>query len=450
MEAASSKVCITSLGCPKNLVDSEVMLGCLRQGGFEITTDEKKADVIVVNTCGFINDAKEESIDRILRLAELKTSGRCRALVVAGCLTQRYREELSIELPEVDCFIGTGEYHRIAEIIKEGFKERVRVGIPEFIADHSTPRVLSTPGHYAYVKVAEGCSNMCSYCTIPSIRGSFRSRTEESIVKEVEALASKGVKEINLIAQDTTSYGLDGKGSNLARLLKQLSRIEGIEWIRPLYLYPTRITDELISVMNEEDKVLKYVDLPVQHASTRILKNMNRHYTRGDVEGLVENLRKRLDGVTLRTSLIVGFPGERERDFNELLYFVRTVRFDRLGVFRYSREEGTPAHDMKPQVPEKVKQDRWNALMEVQREISLEKNKTLVGRNIKVLVEGRSQDNGVCYGRSTCQAPEVDGVTYIEDGNPRTGEIIDVVVTGADDYDLRAEPLAAGQRDSVS
>ncbi len=444
MDTERTKICIRSLGCTKNLVDSEVMLGCLREGGYETTTEESEADIIVVNTCGFINDAKEESIEEILRLAQFKSSGRCRALVVAGCLAQRYREELARELPEVDCFIGTGEYHRIAEIIRDGFYKRVNVGTPRFVADHTTPRVLSTPGHYAYIKVAEGCSNLCTYCTIPSIRGVFRSRSEDSIVKEAETLSAAGVKEINLVAQDTTSYGVDRGGVRLAGLLRRLSRIEGIEWIRPLYLYPSRITDELLDVMSCEAKILKYFDVPVQHASAHILKAMNRHYTRSDIERLAERLRKRFSNVTLRTSLIVGFPGESDADFEELVDFVRTVRFDRLGVFRYSREEGTPAYDMRGQIPEKVKQERWNVLMEVQRDISFEKNRSLVGTKVELLVEGRSAEDGRFYGRTPAQAPEVDGVTYIEGRGVRAGEIVEAVIKDADDYDLVAESVGAG------
>ena len=431
---------MVSLGCPKNLVDSEVMLGILKHAGVELTANEADADILVVNTCGFIGDAKEESIDAILSLAEHKKTGRCRKLIVAGCLSQRYKDDLSLSLPEVDCFIGTGEYHRIAEVIEEGFRERVLVGLPTYIHDYTTPRIISTPGFYAYVKVAEGCSNHCSYCSIPSIRGEFRSRPIESVVKEAESLAAQGIKEINLIAQDTTSFGRD-RGEGLEPLLKRLIPIVGIEWIRLLYLYPGRITDEVISILGNEEKVLPYIDLPLQHISPPVLKAMNRQYTRAGVEALIEKLRTRLPGVTLRTSMIVGFPGEKESDFRELLDFVEGVKFDRLGVFTYSREEGTPAYSMKGQVPKKVKAGRMDAIMSAQREISLEKNELLIGSTVKVMVEGANDDNDAApmKGRASSQAPDVDGVVYLAGGHAEPGSIVSAKVTGAGDYDIYAE-----------
>ena len=431
---------MVSLGCPKNLVDSEVMLGILKHAGVELTANEADADILVVNTCGFIGDAKEESIDAILSLAEHKKTGRCRKLIVAGCLSQRYKDDLSESLPEVDCFIGTGEYHRIAEVIEEGFRERVLVGLPTYIHDYTTPRIISTPGFYAYVKVAEGCSNHCSYCSIPSIRGEFRSRPIESVVKEAESLAAQGIKEINLIAQDTTSFGRD-RGEGLEPLLKRLIPIVGIEWIRLLYLYPGRITDEVISILGNEEKVLPYIDLPLQHISPPVLKAMNRQYTRAGVEALIEKLRTRLPGVTLRTSMIVGFPGEKESDFRELLDFIEGVKFDRLGVFTYSREEGTPAYSMKGQVPKKVKAGRMDAIMSAQREISLEKNELLIGSTVKVMVEGANDDNDAApmKGRASSQAPDVDGVVYLAGGHAEPGSIVSAKVTGAGDYDIYAE-----------
>ncbi|HEY4708166.1 MAG TPA: 30S ribosomal protein S12 methylthiotransferase RimO [Thermodesulfobacteriota bacterium] len=440
MSNAGKKLCMVSLGCPKNLVDSEVMLGILKHAGVELTANEADADILVVNTCGFIGDAKEESIDAILSLAEHKKTGRCRKLIVAGCLSQRYKDDLSESLPEVDCFIGTGEYHRIAEVIEEGFRERVLVGLPTYIHDYTTPRIISTPGFYAYVKVAEGCSNHCSYCSIPSIRGEFRSRPIESVVKEAESLAAQGIKEINLIAQDTTSFGRD-RGEGLEPLLKRLIPIVGIEWIRLLYLYPGRITDEVISILGNEEKVLPYIDLPLQHISPPVLKAMNRQYTRAGVEALIEKLRTRLPGVTLRTSMIVGFPGEKESDFRELLDFVEGVKFDRLGVFTYSREEGTPAYSMKGQVPKKVKAGRMDAIMSAQREISLEKNELLIGSTVKVMVEGANDDNDAApmKGRASSQAPDVDGVVYLAGGHAEPGSIVSAKVTGAGDYDIYAE-----------
>ena len=431
---------MVSLGCPKNLVDSEVMLGILKGAGLELTADEAQADILVVNTCGFIGDAKEESIDTILSLAEHKKTGRCRKLIVAGCLSQRYKDDLSISLPEVDCFIGTGEYHRIAEVVEDGFLERVLVGLPTYIHDYTTPRIISTPGFYAYVKVAEGCSNHCSYCSIPSIRGAFRSRPIDSVVKEAESLASQGIKEINLIAQDTTSFGKD-RGEGLEPLLKKLIPVKGIEWIRLLYLYPGRITDEVITIMKNEEKVLPYIDLPLQHISPPVLKAMNRQYTRIGVEALMEKLRSRLPDVTLRTSMIVGFPGEKESDFKELLDFVESVKFDRLGVFTYSREEGTPAWSMKGQVPKKIKSGRMDALMSAQREISLEKNRALVGSAVSVLVEGANEDGDGfgLKGRAASQAPDVDGAVYLKGRHVEPGKIVSAIVTGAGDYDLYVE-----------
>ncbi|MBI5287047.1 MAG: 30S ribosomal protein S12 methylthiotransferase RimO, partial [Deltaproteobacteria bacterium] len=409
------KVCLVSLGCPKNLVDSEVMLGILKDHHFELTTDETRADVIVVNTCGFINDAKEESIDTILRLAELKEKGNCRLFIVAGCLSQRYKEELAEGLPEVDYFIGTGEYPKIAEIIKDGSSQRVIVNAPTYIPDHTVPRILSTPRHSAYVKVAEGCSNHCSYCTIPGIRGEFRSRPIQSILTEIENLVAQGVKEVNLIAQDTTSYGKDlNDPETLEDLLEEMVKIDGLKWIRLLYLYPNRMTDGLIRLIRDNEKICKYIDIPTQHISDRILKTMNRRYRRQDIERLIQRVREEIPGVVLRTSLIVGFPGETERDFEELLDFVKGIRFDRLGAFKYSREEGTPAYEMDKQVTENIKRSRFKQIMKTQARISLEKNKAMVGSTVKVLVEGASEESDLLLkGRIESQAPDIDGVTYI-------------------------------------
>lgn len=433
------KVCFVSLGCSKNLVDSEVMLGILKESGLEIISKESEADVIVVNTCGFIGDAKEESIDAILALAKNKEVGRCRRLIVTGCLSQRYKDEISVEFPEVDCFIGTGEYHRIGEAVKEDFGERVLVGLPTYIHDYDTPRLLTTPGLYAYVKVAEGCSNHCTYCSIPSIRGEFRSRAAGSVIKEAAELAAQGIKEVNLIAQDTTSYGADRDGS-LSELLRGLVGVKGLEWIRLLYLYPGRVTDELISIMKNEEKVLSYIDLPLQHISPRVLAAMNRRYTRSEAVSLIDKLRSRLGDVTLRTSIIVGFPGETEKEFEELMSFIEEVRFERLGVFMYSREEGTPAYGFKNQVPNKVKSERMRALMEAQREISLENNERLIGRSVNTLIEGGAAEDGYALkGRASTQAPDVDGCVYIKDGAAVPGEIRDVVITDAEDYDLIGE-----------
>src|SRR3989344_8781470 len=316
------KICLTSLGCSKNLVDSEVMLGILKQDNFELTANEEDADILIVNTCGFIGDAKKESIEAILRLAQYKETGRCRLLIVAGCLTQRYKDELAKEMPEVDFFIGTGEYPKISDIIRNGSTQRVIAGIPEYVHDYDTPRILATPRYSAYVKIAEGCSNHCSYCTIPAIRGEFRSRPLNSVIKEIENLASQGVKEVNLIAQDSTSYGIDiGNSTGLEALLKKAVETNGIEWIRLLYLYPSRITKGLIRLIRDEEKICKYIDMPIQHINNRVLKTMNRNLTREQIENTIKILRQEIPDVALRTSVITGFPGEAEDEFEELLNF---------------------------------------------------------------------------------------------------------------------------------
>lgn len=435
------KVCLVSLGCPKNLVDSEVMLGILKKHHFELIIDEKEADILIVNTCGFIGDAKEESIDAILRVAELKEKGKCRLLIVTGCLSQRYKEELAEELPEVDYFIGTGEYHRIAEVIKDNPSRKIIVDTPTYVYNHTTPRILSTPRYYAYVKVAEGCSNHCSYCTIPSIRGELRSRPIPSVLREVKDLVAQGVKEINLISQDTTSYGKDLENPEaLERLITGMIRIGGLEWIRLLYLYPTRITDTLIQIIRDEEKICRYIEIPIQHISERVLKAMNRRYSRFQIEGLIQKLRQEIPGVVLRTSLIVGFPGERERDFEELLDFVEVVTFDRLGVFKYSREEGTPACEMKNQVPEDIKELRFDSIMKAQAKVSLEKNRAMIGSTVRILIEGIREENRLpIKGRTAGQAPDIDGITYVHKGKAIPGDMVDVLITDADQHDLIGE-----------
>ncbi len=430
------KVCVVTLGCARNLVDSEVMLGSLKKAGYSLTAERKDADILIVNTCGFIEDAKEESIETILELAEYKKRGRCRLLVVAGCMSQRYSKELEREIPEVDLFVGTDSFHRMAELISTD-TEKSHVASPDYIYDHTTPRILSTPRGHAYVKIAEGCVNRCSYCVIPDIRGRLRSRPPESIVKEVEFLSEQGVKEINLIAQDTTSYGVD-RGYRVETLLRKLTGVEGIEWIRLLYLYPGRITDELITLIADEPKICPYVDIPIQHINERILKLMNRHYRRKDVMELIDRLRRAIPGVVLRTTLIVGFPTEGREEFQELVSFVKDAEFDRLGVFTYSREEGTPAFHMEGQIPEGLKQERAHIIMELQREISARRNTHLRGRRLKVLVDGVTQD-GLYVARHSGQAPEVDGITLVSSERPLSaGQMPEVVITHTDDYDLHA------------
>ncbi len=433
-------VCVVTLGCARNLVDTEVMLGSLKEAGYSMTTDREEADILIVNTCGFIADAKEESIDTMVELAEYRKEGRCRMLVVAGCMSQRYSKELERELPEVDLFVGTGSFHRIAELISASPEKKAFVTTPDHIYDHRTPRVLSTPQSHAYVKIAEGCVNRCSYCVIPDIRGELRSRSPESVIEEVRSLAGQGVKEVNLVAQDTTSYGRD-RGYSLEVLLEGLAGVEGLEWIRLLYLYPGRITDSLMALICEEPKICPYIDLPIQHIDERILGLMNRHYRRDDVVGLVERLRRRIPGVVLRTTLIVGFPTEGEEEFGELLSFVKEAEFDRLGVFTYSREEGTPAFLMDGQIPEEVKEERAHRIMEAQREISACKNRLLHGRRLEVLVDGPA-DEGVYWARYSGQAPEVDGTTLVSSDEPLgAGDMPEVVITHSDDYDLFATPV---------
>jgi len=442
MSQNPEKISLTSLGCPKNLVDSEVMLGILKENQFELVTKEEDADILIVNTCGFINDAKEESINAILRIAQYKETGKCRLLIVTGCLTQRYKDELAKELPEVDFFIGTGEYPRIAEIIKSGSDKRVIAGIPKYVHDYNTPRILATPRYSAYVKIAEGCSNYCSYCTIPSIRGKFRSRPLNSVIKEIENLASQGVKEINLIAQDSTSYGMDrGNSTGLEALLKKVVKIDGIEWVRLLYLYPSRITKNLIRLMKDEEKICKYIDMPIQHINNRILRAMNRDITRAQIEDTIKMIRQEMPNTALRTSLIVGFPGETEDEFEELFDFVKETKFDRLGVFKYSREEGTPAFKMREQIPDGVKGTRLRKIMKAQAKIATEKNRLFLGSTIKVLVEGESEESEfLLSGRSMQQAPDnIDGVTYINKGAASPGDIVDVIITETGEYDVVGE-----------
>jgi ribosomal protein S12 methylthiotransferase len=438
------KAGIISLGCAKNLVDTEVMLGILSQEGIEITNDPAEAEIIIVNTCSFINTAKEESINTILQMGQYKEHGMCKALIVTGCLSQRYKDELLEELPEVDALLGTGEWNRIAEAIRTAFAgERVAfVGNTERIYDESHPRIATTPQYSVYVKIAEGCNNCCSYCVIPSVRGNFRSRSIESVVAEVKGLAGKGVKEINLIAQDTTSYGRDLYGApRLVELLQALIPIEGIQWIRLLYCYPTYFTDELIEIIATEPKICKYVDIPLQHADDSILHAMHRRSTQQEVVDLIDKIRNRIPKVAVRTSFIVGFPGEDEQHFQNLLEFVEKTCFDRVGVFMYSQEEGTPAAELANQVPEDVKESRYHRLMELQTQISQALNERLVGNIFTVLIEGQSEDQpDILYGRTERDAPDVDGKVYITRREGiKAGDMVSVEITDGYAYDLSGE-----------
>jgi ribosomal protein S12 methylthiotransferase len=443
-KTTKEKVSLVSLGCPKNLVDAEVMLGYLSREGFEVTTDERTADIIIVNTCSFIKEAKQESIDTILDLADRKHDGRCRLLIVTGCLPQRYQEELARELPEVDIFVGTGDYPRIAEIIaeKQGTAGQLRyTGDPNFLYDDELPRLKSSPHYSAYLKIAEGCSNCCSYCVIPSLRGAFRSRPLEKLLAEARGLAAGGVREINLIAQDITAYGKDlPDGTSLEGLIGELAKINGLRWIRLLYAYPDGVRDSLISLMKSEEKVCKYLDIPLQHISDPVLKRMNRRIGEADIKRLIARLREEVPGIALRTSLIVGFPGETEEDFKKLLHFVEEAQFDRLGVFCYSREEGTPAAEMPDQISERVKRERYRRIMRAQARASFKRNRSLIDTIDQVIVEGYSEETDLLLkGRSSRQAPDIDGQVYITAGDAGVGDIVSLRITDSSDYDLIGE-----------
>jgi ribosomal protein S12 methylthiotransferase len=443
-ETRKQKVSMVSLGCPKNLVDAEVMLGLLSKQDYEITTNEKAADVIIVNTCSFIKEAKQESIDTILDLAERKHDGRCHTLIVSGCLPQRYQEELAKELPEVDIFIGTGDYPRIAEILaeKSGTDHQLRyIGDPDYIYDETLPRLNSSPAWYSYLKIGEGCSNCCSYCIIPQLRGAYRSRPEDALVAEAERLVARGVKELNIISQDITRYGSDlADGANLETLIRRLAAIDGLRWIRLLYAYPDGITNSLIELIRDEPKVCKYLDIPIQHISDPILKAMKRRSSEQQIRDLIVKLRSEIPGIALRTSLIVGFPGETVEDFTTLTQFVEQTQFDRLGVFCYSKEEGTPAAEMPEQVTERVKRERHRKLMRAQARLSFRRNRSLIGTIEQVIVEGFSEETELLLkGRSSRQAPDIDGQVYITSGNANVGDIVTLKITDSSDYDLIGE-----------
>ena len=442
------KVGFISLGCPKNLVDSEVMMGRLQQSGYQITTDAAEADTLVVNTCGFIDAAKKESVEAILEAARLKSEGRCRRLVVAGCLVERYRDELRAEMPEVDAFIGTSQLDAITSVCDEKTKTLSLPVLPlgnqtaTYLYDESTPRTLATPGHFAYVKIAEGCDRPCAFCFIPQMRGHFRSRRFGSVVAEGRALAEKGVKEIILVAQDSSRYGEDlGQQDGLAHLLRELARLDGVEWVRAMYTYPTHVSDLFLDVMAEEPKAVKYLDLPLQHASQSVLKLMRRGGNRASLERLIERCRRRVPGLTVRTTFITGFPGETDDDFAELQSFVRNVEFDRVGVFTYSDEEGTPAYELPDKVDPKIAARRRAQLMREQKRISLRKNRARVGETVRVLFEGESKETELLWqGRTEGQAPDVDGCVLIndapEDRAPQPGDFVNVEITEAQEYDL--------------
>lgn len=432
-----------SLGCDKNLVDSEVMLGLLDSRGYQIVDDETIADVIVVNTCCFIHDAKEESIQTILEMAEYKNTGRLKALVVTGCLAQRYQQEIIDEIPEVDAVLGTASYDKIAEAIDEALDGHTEMYLEDIdrLPQVSSKRLVTTGGHYAYLKIAEGCDKHCTYCIIPKVRGNYRSVPMEQLLKEAKELAEGGVKELILVAQETTVYGQDIYGEkSLHRLLRELCKINGIQWIRLLYCYPEEIDANLIQVMKEEPKICHYLDLPIQHASDAILKKMGRRTSKAQLVDTIRTLREEIPDITLRTTLITGFPGETEEQHQELVEFVDEMEFDRLGVFTYSPEENTPAAEMPDQIPEEVKEDRQAELMELQQEIAFDLAEDMIDREVLVMIEGKVADENAYVGRTYRDAPNVDGLIFINtDEELMSGDFAKVKVTGAMEYDLIGE-----------
>jgi len=463
------KIGMISLGCPKNLVDSEVMLGLAQRAGHELTRDAADADVLVVNTCAFIDKARQESIDAILEMAEHKKRGKCQTLVVTGCMAERYRDELRAEIPEIDTVLGTGEVPEIVAALGgsasrnppyvqllrsngEAFVPRAQSleprALPTYIYDADTPRLLATPRHYAYVKIAEGCDYKCAFCIIPTLRGKYRSRPADSIVREAQTLAAGGVKELLLISQDTSFYGNDrGERGALARLLRELNHVDGLEWIRMLYLYPTTIGDDLLDAMADSEKVCKYVDLPLQHASDAVLKRMKRPGTRASYERLLDRIRTRIPNVALRTTFIAGFPGETDAEFEELQGFVRSTGFDHVGVFTYSDEVGTSAHDLPDDVPAGTKRRRQSRLMSLQKRVVARAQKNRIGQHVRMVIDGPSSEHElVIRGRLAGQAPDIDPVVYLTDCDPSefsAGSFIHAEIVGSREYDLVARPTSA-------
>ncbi|MCK5230345.1 MAG: 30S ribosomal protein S12 methylthiotransferase RimO [Desulfobulbaceae bacterium] len=442
----NKKIFIQSLGCPKNLVDSEVMLGLLKQAGYRVSDTPEEANILLVNTCGFIQPAVEESIDEILEFARLKRKEPDKKLVVTGCLVQRYREGLKEQLPEVNLFVGTDEFHNIVAHLKQcesGESRMLKISGQRFLLNSSFPRLLSTPSHRAYMKITEGCSNRCAYCLIPAIRGPMRSRRPSDLILEAKRLADNGVKELTLIAQDLTAYGRDmNVGVNLESLLGELLSNCAIPWIRLLYLHPARLDVSLLELMASSDRLMPYLDVPLQHVSSRILKTMNRGYDRGYAEMLIRNIRKILPGAAIRTTFLVGFPGETKDDAAQIEEFIRTYKLEHVGIFTYSNEEGCPAVNFSDQCTEDEKNERRNRLMEIQAEISLENNRRMVGKVEQVLVEGVSRETDLLLeGRTRYQAPDIDGCVYISAGHCNAGDIVEVCITEAHPYDLVGEIL---------
>lgn len=437
------KILFISLGCDKNLVDTEVMLGMLASRGYEMTNDEQEADIIVINTCCFIHDAKEESIQNILEMAEYKKNGSAKALIVTGCMAERYRQEILDEIPEVDEVLGTTAYDRILDAVDAALagQHEVMTADLDALPLPETKRLVTTGGHFAYLKIAEGCDKHCTYCIIPKIRGNFRSVPMERLLKEAQDLAEQGVKELILVAQETTLYGKDLYGEkSLPKLLRELCKISGIRWIRILYCYPEEITDELIQVMKEEPKICHYLDLPIQHANDTILKRMGRRTSKQELIDIVQKLRKEIPDICLRTTLITGFPGETQEQHEEVMGFIDTLEFDRLGAFTYSPEEDTPAATFEDQIDEEVKEDRQADIMELQQEIAFDKAEDMIGREVLVMIEGKVADENAYVGRTYRDAPNVDGLIFINtDVELISGDFAKVKVTGALDYDLIGE-----------
>ena len=438
------KILCVSLGCDKNLVDTEMMLGLLNRDGHTFTDDENEADIIVINTCCFINDAKEESVNTILEMAELKKTGKCKALIVTGCMAQRYKQEIIDEIPEVDGILGTSTYDEISAVLKKALGGEHGVScfhdlnaLPEV----QTERMLTTGGHYAFLKIAEGCDKHCTYCIIPSLRGNYRSVPMERLLKEAESLAKKGVRELILVAQETTLYGVDLYGKKmLPELLHRLAQIAGIYWIRIQYCYPEEITDELIETIRTEEKVCHYLDIPIQHASDNVLRRMGRRTNQAQLREMISKLRTAIPDIALRTTMIAGFPGETEEDHEEVMRFVDEMEFERLGVFVYSAEEDTPAAAFPDQIDQEVKEERRDEIMELQQEIAFEKSESMVGRVLDVMIEGKVADEPAYVGRTYMDAPGVDGYIFVNTGEAMmSGDFVRVKVTGSSDYDLIGE-----------
>lgn len=435
------KFALISLGCSKNLVDSENFIGILvNKKGFEVTSELNEADMIIVNTCGFIGDAKKESIETILEVSELKETGNLKKIIVTGCLAQRYAEEILKELPEVDAVIGTGEIDKIEKVVDEilNGKNPVETSSMDFLANANTDRILTTASHTAYLKISEGCDRRCTYCIIPQLRGRLRSRTIEDILVEANNLVKSGVRELNLLAQETTEYGIDlYKEKSLGKLMKELVKIEDLKWLRTYYMYPDSVTDELIQVMKTEDKICKYFDIPIQHVSDSILQNMGRAKTGAHLKDILYRIRKEIPNATFRTSVIVGFPGETQENFEELRDFLEEFQFDYVGVFKYSREEDTKAYDMDNQVPEEIKEERWVELTNLQSKIAENKNRAMLGQTVEVMIDGVSTESEyLLEGRTKGQALEIDGKVLTNDGTAKPGEIVKVKLEQNFDYDF--------------